>query len=375
MINRFKREMKMRRSFLIILLCAILTFNYADELDDKMRQLREMQKQLESTQQKVKQTQSKKQQTENEIKRTSSLKKRTEANLNKLRLDEKIAQDSLKSVSERIVATEMRIADMHKEQNTELDILLRVDRSYKKQNINHRDQRLLKTLIQGTRQKINILSGFKISLIQVQELHRKQASKLSRGVKEESYKKTTYEKKIRNLSTQSQKLTIEQKKLQAQVEQLKKDSAELESLIAQLMKQQGKEPASYQFTGKKIVWPLRGKIIRNYGEETRSYGTSVVSNGIDIAAKEGTKVVAADDGEVIFSDRYGGQGKLIIIDHKNGFFTLYAYNSELLVSRGAKVKKGQTIAKSGMTGSASEPSLHFELRKDGRAINPLPYLE
>ena len=57
--------MKMRRSFLIILLCAILTFNYADELDDKMRQLREMQKQLESTQQKVKQTQSKKQQTEN----------------------------------------------------------------------------------------------------------------------------------------------------------------------------------------------------------------------------------------------------------------------------------------------------------------------
>jgi len=141
------------------------------------------------------------------------------------------------------------------------------------------------------------------------------------------------------------------------------------------MKQQGKEPSTYQWTGKKIAMPVRGKIIRSFGQETRSYGTSVVSNGIDIAVKEGSSVVASDDGEVIFSDRYGGQGKMIIIDHKNGFFTLYAYCSELLASRGAKVKKGQTIAKSGATGSASEPSLHFELRKDGKAINPLPYLE
>ncbi|MDD2683194.1 MAG: M23 family metallopeptidase, partial [Candidatus Cloacimonetes bacterium] len=118
-----------------------------------------------------------------------------------------------------------------------------------------------------------------------------------------------------------------------------------------------------------------GKIIRNFGQETRSYGTSVVSNGIDIAVREGTNVVAVDDGEVIFSDRYGGQGKLLIIDHKNGFFSLYAYNSDLLAARGATVKRGQVIAKSGMTGSASEASLHFELRKDGKAINPVPYFE
>ncbi|HPF09319.1 MAG TPA: M23 family metallopeptidase, partial [Candidatus Cloacimonadota bacterium] len=110
-------------------------------------------------------------------------------------------------------------------------------------------------------------------------------------------------------------------------------------------------------------------------QETRDYNTSVVSNGIDIAVREGTNVVAVDDGEVIFSDRYGGQGKLLIIDHKNGFFSLYAYNSDLLAARGATVKRGQVIAKSGMTGSASEASLHFELRKDGKAINPVPYFE
>ena len=72
-------------------------------------------------------------------------------------------QDSLKSVQQRIAVTEMRLQDMHREQNAELDLLLRVDKSYKKLNINHRDQRLLKDFIQGTRQKIDILSGYKIT--------------------------------------------------------------------------------------------------------------------------------------------------------------------------------------------------------------------
>lgn len=75
---------------------------------------------------------------------------------------------------------------------------------------------MLKTLIQGTRQKINILSGFKNSLIQVQELHRKQASKLSRGVKEESYKNNIRKKDTQFIHSEPETFTIEQKKLQAQ---------------------------------------------------------------------------------------------------------------------------------------------------------------
>jgi septal ring factor EnvC (AmiA/AmiB activator) len=347
----------------------------ADELDDKMRQLREVQKQLESTEQKVKQTESKKKKTESDIQRTSSLKRRTEDNLKKLQSEEVVIRDSLKSVQQRLEAAETRLGDMHREQNAELDLLLRVDRSYRKQNIQHRDHRYLKSFIEGSRRKIDILSGYRVSLTTTRELHQSEANKVIRGVRSEATKNKTYDKQIKNLASQNKQLTAEQKKLQAKVDKLKKDSSALENLVNQLMAKQGKEPSSYKFTGKKISWPLRGKIIRSFGQETRSYGTSVVSNGIDIAAKEGTNVVAADDGDVIFSDRYGGQGKLIIIDHKNGFFTLYAYNSELLVSKGAKVKRGQSIAKSGLTGSASEASLHFELRKDGKAINPMPYLE
>jgi len=365
----------MPRYVLILIVCVLCSVVYADELDDKMRQLREVQKQLESTQQKVKQAETKKKQAESEIQRTSSLKKRTEANLMKLKQEEVVVRDSLKSVQQRLEQAESKLSAMHKQQNKELDMLLRVDRSYKQQGINHRDHRYLKHFISGTRQQIDILTGFRVSLTHEKELKQSEAIKVTMGVRDESYKNVQYDKKIKNLATQTKQLTAEQKKLQAQVEKLKKDSSALESLVNQLMAKTGKEPSSYQFTGKKIAWPLRGKIIRAYGQETKSYGTSVVNNGIDIAAAEGTKVVAADDGEVIFSDRYGGQGKLIIIDHKNGFFTLYAYNSELLVAKGARVKRGQAIAKSGMTGSATQASLHFELRKDGRAINPVPYLE
>jgi len=115
-------------------------------------------------------------------------------------------QDSLKSVEQRIAVTEMRLQDMHREQNAELDLLLRVDKSYKKLNINHRDQRLLKDFIQGTRQKIDILSGYKITLSQVQELHREHATKVSHTLKKESKKKSSYEKQIKTLSTQSKKI-------------------------------------------------------------------------------------------------------------------------------------------------------------------------
>jgi septal ring factor EnvC (AmiA/AmiB activator) len=365
----------MPKYMLFLMLCLLWTISYADELDDKMRQLREVQKQLENTQQKVKQTETKKKQAETDIQRTSSLNRRTEDNLRKLRSEELVIRDSLRSVQQRLENAESGLKAMHRAQNAELDMLLRVDRSYRQQGIKHRDHRLLNSFITGSRKKIDILSGYRVALTFERELHQSKAVKVTRGVKEESTKNVQYDKKIKTLATQTKQLTQEQKTLQVQVEKLKKDSASLEGLVNQLMAKQGKTPSSYQFTGKKIAWPLRGAIIRGYGEETKSYGTSVVNNGIDIAAAEGTKVVAADDGEVIFSDRYGGQGKLIIIDHKNGFFTLYAYNSELLAAKGTKVKRGQTIAKSGMTGSASQASLHFELRKDGKAINPIPYLE
>ena len=118
--------------------------------------------------------------------------------------------------------------------------------------------------------------------------------------------------------------------------------------------------------------PINGRIIRYFGiRRHESYDISTFSNSIIIAAQMGSDVKAFADGEIVFSDSFMGYGRLIIINHKNGFHTVYGYNSTLLAQRGDIVSKGQVIAHSGSTGSATEPSLHFEIRRNGNPINPL----
>lgn len=97
--------------------------------------------------------------------------------------------------------------------------------------------------------------------------------------------------------------------------------------------------------------------------------------GVDLAAKTGTPIYAADNGVVIVSEhKNNGYGKFITIDHKNGFITNYAHCSELLVKAGDIVKKGDLIAKVGNTGRSTGPHLHFEIRLDGVAKNPYDYI-
>ena len=94
--------------------------------------------------------------------------------------------------------------------------------------------------------------------------------------------------------------------------------------------------------------------------------------GIDYAARRGTPIVAAGSGRIVYAARMGSYGKLIKIRHKDGYETRYAHLKSYRrgIKRGKRVKKGQTIAYVGTTGRSTGPHLHFELRKNGRAINP-----
>jgi len=118
-------------------------------------------------------------------------------------------------------------------------------------------------------------------------------------------------------------------------------------------------------------WPARGRVIANFGAKVN--GAS--SDGIDLAVPEGTPVRAADDGVVAYSgSELKGYGNLVLVRHANGFVTAYAHASELLVKRNDQVRKGQVIAKSGQTGTASSPQLHFEIRKNSAPVDPMQYL-
>ena len=118
--------------------------------------------------------------------------------------------------------------------------------------------------------------------------------------------------------------------------------------------------------GIRLSWPAKGKVTGEFNETNK---------GIDIAGKVGEPVLAASDGKVVYAgNSLRGYGNLVIVKHDNTYLTAYAHNSKLLVKEGDSVRKGQKIAEMGDT-DTNAPKLHFELRVNGKPVNPTPYLQ
>lgn len=116
-------------------------------------------------------------------------------------------------------------------------------------------------------------------------------------------------------------------------------------------------------------WPLVGDITSKFGPRGETF-----HDGIDISAAEGSPILAIESGEVLYSDQLRGYGNLIIIRHPGGFVSVYSHNRRNLVREGQRVAKGEVIGEVGSTGRVSGPHLHFEIRKDNVAQDPLHYL-
>lgn len=134
----------------------------------------------------------------------------------------------------------------------------------------------------------------------------------------------------------------------------------------------------YSSAGGQFAYPVPAYGLRvnsPYGYRSSPIsGKSEFHTGVDLKATMGTDIVAAEAGTVIFSGNKGGYGKTIIIDHGNGISTLYAHNSQLVVSVGQTVQRGQVVSKAGTTGYSTGVHLHFEVRINGKHTNPLPYI-
>jgi murein DD-endopeptidase MepM/ murein hydrolase activator NlpD len=132
---------------------------------------------------------------------------------------------------------------------------------------------------------------------------------------------------------------------------------------------QSDSPAAAATRSRSLSLPSRGAITSRFGP--RRLGSH---HGVDIRAKTGTPVKAAMAGKVTFAGwRNNIYGNMVIIDHGNGTVTRYAHNSRVVVKRGQKVAKGQTVARSGNTGRSTGPHIHFEVIRNGKHVNPLQY--
>ncbi|WP_241269824.1 peptidoglycan DD-metalloendopeptidase family protein [Caballeronia sp. M1242] len=140
-----------------------------------------------------------------------------------------------------------------------------------------------------------------------------------------------------------------------------------EKTIEKSTEKAAEKPAATASAGKgTFVWPVKGEIVRGFGASG--------SKGIDIAGKVGEPVKAAAPGKVVYAGSgLRSYGRMIIVRHSNDYLTAYAYNDKLLVREGDTVKQGATIADMG-TGPSGSPVLHFEIRKAGAAVDPVPLL-
>lgn len=162
--------------------------------------------------------------------------------------------------------------------------------------------------------------------------------------------------------------------------ELKSAQRKLEDLIVSLRKQKEKEERaarSYLETRKgKLPWPCKGSVGTKFGKVIHpKYNTTTKNNGIDILSTYGEQVYSVAQGKIVYAGKFMGYGNLILIDHQDGFYSLYGHLSEILVKVGEEVPAGRIIGRVGESGSLSGPMLHFELRKEGKPVDPLIYLE
>jgi septal ring factor EnvC (AmiA/AmiB activator) len=171
---------------------------------------------------------------------------------------------------------------------------------------------------------------------------------------------------------------------EAMVTELEEAQNELDALIRALegrrkkVKEEEERKAAVSFESRKgkLPWPLRGEVVRKFGNVVHPvYKTVTPNNGIDIAARKGAPVRSAAPGEVALVRWMRGYGRCVFIDHGGGFYTLYAHLDEVSAVENSYVASEAELGKAGETGTTGGPKLHFEIKLRAESLNPEDWLE
>lgn len=209
--------------------------------------------------------------------------------------------------------------------------------------------------------------------------------KVQTTIKDESVEleelKSSYESKLsdfhqfratrRNISTRLQKYIAEQG---VELQTLQENERELGVLFQGLKKEKAvtiemfEDMPPFNSLKGRLTWPVRGKLLKRYGAKKK--GGDLKWQGVLIDAEAGTNVVSISTGKIVFADWFRNLGLLIIIDHGDGFMSLYGHNQNLLKNTGDWVLAGETIATVGDSGGQRDTALYFEIRKGAEPLNP-----
>ena len=351
----------------------------ADELEEKKQELTNIQQQAEEAQRKAEQARSKERSISEQLRRIQG------------ELDS--AQDEFESINDQLEHTEEQI-----QSNTELATRLtakmqsqtkvlhrRIRDIYKNGQVNYVDvlfgakdfndfvsrMDILKRILAYDNALIQSTKADRLALEKAKSQLESDRLKIIDLRKQAAVKRDQVAGRRQERQGVLNAATYEREMAERAYRELIETSKQIETMIRRI---QSGEKNIGGSTGT-MVWPAEGEITSPFGWRVHPiFGTQRLHTGIDIGADYGDATRAADGGVVIHSDWMGGYGNAVIIDHGNGISTLYAHNSQLLVSEGQTVAKGQTVARVGSTGYSTGPHLHFEVRQNGTPVNPLNFL-
>ncbi len=178
------------------------------------------------------------------------------------------------------------------------------------------------------------------------------------------------------------KITRERDSYDRAVLELERSAARVDALLKELERRR-KAAKAVPFPGRvgprgvkgSLPWPANGRVVSFFGRQKHpTFDTYIERKGIEIRAGEGTDIRAVMDGTIGYADWLEGYGLLLILDHRNGFFSLYAHASKLLTKVGAQVQAGEVIGETGDTGLIDDNTLYFELRDGAKPVDPLLWL-
>jgi septal ring factor EnvC (AmiA/AmiB activator) len=215
-------------------------------------------------------------------------------------------------------------------------------------------------------------------------------------IRENTQQTVAQDRKLGELRSQRERQVVQirtqRKTYEAAAAELEKTAKDIQQLLARLERQRqaeeqrrragGRPPEPYTGDFSKargqLDWPVEGTVVGRFGPERHPrFGTTTMNNGIDIAAGAGTPVHAVARGRVDYtSEDFAAFGQVVVVNHGDGFYTLYGHLSEISVKQGQEVQSGQMVGRVGDSGTSLKGVvLHFEVRKGGSALNPEDWLK
>lgn len=368
-------------SIIVVILCTIYGITYAVNMDDLQKEkeritqeLNETNKGLEDLQVEITEALEAINKIEAQIIEGETKLQETEDEISKLEKEIKQAKEKLKYIQKdynaQKEALENRLVALYEMgQTTYLDVLLNsknitdfISRYYLIGEIAEYDNDLLET-IEREKNKIEEISK--------QLSEKNETLKTAKNMQEKTLIALENAKTIKN--SYAAELTEEELNTQKQIEEYNSKLDNIDAQMAILAMVDGNS----EYIGGEFLWPIPG-----YTIITSPFGMRFhpilhyyrSHNGIDIGAKTGAPVIAANSGTVITASYVGSYGNVVMIDHGGGIVSNYGHGSKILVKVGQVVEKGEVIMEAGSTGLSTGPHLHFEIKVNGKFVNPLPYV-